>query len=107
MRNGSKLYIPQGISEIVDHLAMMMLDSPTFKDDFFEDQNVETVFLQLNEALKQIQSELGQERYDLLVSLSTRMRAAFESDPEDKTGKVVQGRRLIQEMQVVLIGRTL
>ena len=103
----AKLYIPQGISEIIDHLAMMMLYAPTFEHDFFEDQNVDTVFQELNQALSLIQKQLGPERYETLVSLSTRMRAAFEADPENKTGEASQGRRLIEEMQVVLIGRTL
>jgi hypothetical protein len=103
----AKLYIPRGISEIIDHLAMMMLYAPTFEHDFFEDQNVDTVFQELNQALSLIQKKLDQERYETLVSLSARMRAAFEADPEDKTGEASQGRRLIEEMQVVLIGRTL
>jgi hypothetical protein len=103
----AKLYIPQGISEIIDHLAMMMLHAPTFEHNFFEDQNVETVFHQLNQALSLIQKKLGPDRYETLVSLSARMRAAFEADPEDRTGEASQGRRLIEQMQVVLIGRTL
>lgn len=103
----AKLYIPQGISEIIDHLAMMMLHAPTFEHNFFEDQNVETVFYELDQALTLIQKKLGQERYEQLMSLSARMRAAFEADPEDKTGEANQGRRLIEEMQIVLIGRTL
>jgi hypothetical protein len=103
----AKLNIPQGVSEIIDHLAMMMLYAPTFEHDFFEDQNIETVFQELDQALRLIQKKLGQERYQTLLSLSARMRAAFEADPEDKTGEANQGRRLIEEMQVMLIGRTL
>lgn len=102
-----RLYIPQGISEIVEQLAFMMLAPPTFKDDFFVAQNVESVFYQLNEGLRLIRFELGEERYAAVTSLSNRMRRHFEADPTDTNGEAHKGRRLIEEMQVLLTGRTL
>ncbi len=100
-----KQYVPQGIGEIMDHLGMMMLSSPTFKDDYFTDQNIETVFAALNEGLELIRKELGEERYEALVALSDRMRAHFEADPEDKTKDAIAGRELIHEMEDLLTKR--
>jgi hypothetical protein len=87
---------------MMDFLAMMMLDSPTFKDDFFIGKNVETVFSALNEGLMGLQKKLGEDRYQSLRSMSDRMRAHFEADPEDKTEDALAGRRIIQEMEDIL-----
>ncbi|MDF8334779.1 hypothetical protein [Novosphingobium cyanobacteriorum] len=84
---------------------MMMLKSPTFMDDYFVDQNIDTVFFSLNEGLKVVRKKLGEERYAALVSLSDRMRAHFEADPEDKTEDGLAGRALIHEMEDLLTKR--
>jgi hypothetical protein len=81
---------------------MMMLKSPTFKDDFFVGRNVETVFSTLNEGLKRVQRKLGEDRYQTLRAMSDRMRAHFEADPEDKTDDALAGRRIIHEMEDIL-----
>ena len=81
---------------------MMMLKSPTFRDDYFTQRNVETVFFELNEGLKFIHKKLGDERYKKLSALSDRMRAHFEADPEDKTEDARAGRRIIREMEDIL-----
>ncbi len=81
---------------------MVMLSSPTFKDDYFTERSVETVFSSLNGGLVNIRKKLGEERYQTLSALSDRMRAHFEADPEDKTEDARAGRRIIREMEDVL-----
>lgn len=98
-------YIPQTIGEIMDHLGMMMLKSPTFNDDYFTEQNIETVYFSLNEGLKVVRQKLGEERYGALVELSDRMRKQFEADPEDKTKNSLMGRAIIHEMEDLLTQR--
>jgi len=98
-------YIPQTKGEMMDYLAMVMLSSPTFKDDYFPYRNVETVFYSLNEGLKAIRKKVGEERYAELVSLSDRMRAHFEADPEDKTEDTIKGRELVHRMEDIITKR--
>ena len=86
----------------MDFLAMMMLDSPTFEDDFFIGKNVETVFSALNKGFEAIRKKLGDEQYQTLRSMSDRMRAHFEADPEDKTKDALEGRQIIHEMEDIL-----
>jgi len=81
---------------------MMMLKSPTFEDEYFTNINVDMVFFELNEGLKFIQKKLGDERYQKLRTLSDKMRAHFEADPEDKTDDARAGRRIIREMEDIL-----
>lgn len=99
-----KIYIPQGVSELLDHLAYIMLKSPTFKDTtgYFPRQNIDTAFLSLNEGLLVIRKKLGEERYATLQAMSDKMRALFESDPEDVTGDARAGRKLVREMEGIL-----
>ena len=100
----ANMYIPQGVSEIIDHLGLMMLYSPTFVDDtgYFPNRNIDTVFHQLNEGLRLIRGKLGKERYLKLVEMSDRMRAHFEADPENKTDDTLKGRDIISEMEDLL-----
>lgn len=97
-------YIPQAIGEIMDHLAFMMLSSPTFEDDsgYFPGRNIETTFLALNEGLKAVRKKLGEERYVALAALSDRIRAHFEADPENNTDDTLKGRALIHNMEELL-----
>jgi hypothetical protein len=99
-----KPYIPQNIGELLDHLAGMMLGSPTFKDKtgYLPGRNIDTAFFSLNKGLLVVRKELGEERYTPLRSLSDKMRALFESDPDDKTGDTHAGRMLIHEMEDIL-----
>lgn len=102
-----KPYIPQSISEITDFLASMMFDSPTFKDDsgYFPGRNIDTTFFELNEGLKAVRNNLGEERYAALTVLSDRMRAHFEADPENKSEDTLKGRAIIHEMEDLLYPR--
>ena len=97
-------YIPRGAREIRDYLGMMMLSSPTFVDrtGHFPGMGVETVFYALNESLRLIRRQLGEERYLTLVEMSDRMRAHFEADPEDKTEDALKGREIIDDMRDLL-----
>lgn len=60
-----KPYIPKGVSQIMDYLGMMMLDSPTFVDrtGYLPGRNLEITFSELNEGLRLIRGKLGEERY--------------------------------------------
>ena len=90
----------------MDFLWFMMLKSPTFEDTSgcFPGRNVETTFFSLNEALKRLRRRLGERRFEELMSLSDRMRAHFEADPEDQTEDTLEGRKLIHEMEDLLTG---
>ena len=97
-------YIPKGISEIWDFLGAMMLSAPTFKDrtGYFPEQDINTEFFALNEGLKTIRKKIGDDNYKALVTLSDRMRAHFEADPEDRTEDGIKGRNCIIEMETIL-----
>jgi len=97
-------YIPKDISEIIDLLSMMMLSAPTFVDKtgYFPRRNIDTVFFELHEGLRLIRKKLGEELYLKLAEMSDKMRAYFDSDPEDKTGDTLKGYTLISEMQDLL-----
>jgi len=99
-----KPYIPKGISEIMDYLGMMMLESPTFIDrtGYFPSRNLEMAFYELNEGLRLIRGKLGEEQYRKLMEMSDRMRAHFEADPENKTDDTLKGRAIIEQMEELL-----
>jgi hypothetical protein len=97
-------YIPQGIGEISDHLSMMMLSAPRFEDKtgLLPGRSIDTVFTELNEALRAIRSEIGEDNYLTLLALSAKMRAHFEADPEDNSDDGIKGRDCIIEMKNIL-----
>lgn len=102
---GPKPYVPQGISSVVDHLGSMMLSAPKFKSRLpwaFE-ENIDTNFFELNEGLKTVRREVGEDTYARLVALSDKMRAHFEADPEDKTDDCLKGRDCIEDMTELLL----
>jgi hypothetical protein len=97
-------YVPQDVGELLDQLAYMMLAAPTFKDDtgYFPQRNIDIAFFSLNEGLQVVRKELGDSNYAALTVMSDKMRALFESDPDDKTGDARKGRVLIREMESIL-----
>jgi hypothetical protein len=97
-----KPYIPQTMDALLSQLSFMLLCSPTFEDVEFPGRNVETAFLQLNEGLKNVRAELGEQRFIALMSLSDEMRAHFEADPDDNNGRTRAGRQLVLEMEAIL-----
>jgi len=76
----------------------MILSSPTFRDDYFTDQNLESVFWAYVEGLIQAKHTLGAERFQLLLDLTAKARALFESDPQDENGASDQGRQILLDM---------
>ncbi|HEU0309631.1 MAG TPA: hypothetical protein VFR36_00230 [Sphingomicrobium sp.] len=97
-------YIPQTIDELWDQLGSMMLGSPKFQDKsgYFPGMSIQSEFFALNEGLKNLRDQLGEDRYQALLALSDRMRAHFEADPEDKTEDAIKGRELILQMEDIL-----
>jgi hypothetical protein len=55
-----KPYVPQTVGDMMDLLGMVMLSSPTFKDDYFTERNVETVFSTLNGGPQNVRKKLGE-----------------------------------------------
>jgi len=102
-------YIPKTTGEVHDFLGSMMLSAPTFVDEtgYFPDRNLESEFFALNEGLKAIREQLGEDGYQRMADLSTQMRTHFEADPEDKTGSASKGRKCIAAMEDILrsVGR--
>jgi len=101
-------YIPQDVGELWDKLGSMMLGAPLFKDraGYFPQKNIDTEFFALNEGLLALRKELGEERYATLRSMSDKMRALFESDPDNTNGGTKAGRKLIREMEDILKSTT-
>lgn len=100
----SRIHVPKTVGEIVEQLGSMMLSAPQFKSRLpwaFE-EDIDTNFYQLNEGLKAVRRQLGEETYVRLVEMSDRMRAHFEADPEDSTEDGIKGRELIDEMTDIL-----
>ena len=99
-------YVPQDLSELRDQLGSMMLQSPQFVDKtgYFPEQNIDTVFYELNHGLEATRRKLGVQRYETMRALSDVMRAHFEADPEDVNGRSAEGRKLILEMMEMLKG---
>lgn len=101
-----KPYIPKTIGELHDQLGFMFLKSPTFHDPFFPGRNLDTAFLQLNEGLHNIKSKIGKNRYSACIALSDRIRALFEVDPEDSNGSAREGRKLIREIETIILEKS-
>ena len=99
-----KPHVPETIDELLDHLASMMFSSPKFNhtSGFFLGMNIDTEFFALNEGLKKIRLELGEDIYFEMTQLSDRMRTHFEADPEDKTDGALKGRAIIHQMEDLL-----
>ena len=97
-------YIPKGFAEVWDYIGSMMFSAPLFRNTspFWREDGIDVEFFCLNEGLKTIRNDVGEETYQKLVALSDRMRAHFEADPESKNGEVIKGRELILDMQDIL-----
>jgi hypothetical protein len=97
-------YVPQNISDLMDQLGWMLLNSTKFEDDtgYFPGRNLDTAFFSLNEGIKVIRKQIGDENYRTLVALSDQMRAHFEADPEDKTEDGIKGRNCIHQIEEIL-----
>lgn len=98
-----KTSIPRTIGEVHVLLGFIMLKSPTFEDPIFPGRNAETTFFELNEGLAAIRREIGEKRFHQLTALSDRVRAHFEADPTDSNGEAREGRKLIQDMEAIVL----
>jgi len=98
------LLIPKTLSDIEDKLGGMMLLFPKFEDltGYFPGRSIDNTFYELNEGLRFLRPNLGEDLYLKLRDMSDRMRAHFEADPECKTGEARKGRDLILEMMDLL-----
>lgn len=100
----AKMYIPQGIQELLEFVVAMQLSAPTFMDKtgYLPFLNLNYEFQQLSEGLAHNRQTLGEERYQDLMHMSDRMRTLFEADPEDKTDETAAGCKIIHEMADIL-----
>ncbi len=99
-----KPYIPQTLSELWDQLGSMVLGATTFVDrsGYFPERSIETEFFSLNESLKLLRPKFGETNFATMMELSDRMRAYFESDPEDNSEGGLKGRECIYAMEEVI-----
>ncbi len=97
-------FVPKDLDTIYDLLGWMMLYAPKCDPGMswvFED-NIDLTFFGLNEGLKVVRREIGEEVYARLAAMSQQMRAHFDSDPEDKNGGCHKGRILINQMSDIV-----
>jgi hypothetical protein len=99
-----KRHIPRTLSELEDFVASLFGGAPTFIDDHFDFQNIDTEFDVYNQSLELVRKKLGEERYARLVSLGAQAKALFAADPEDTNGKTEQGFGLLKEIDDILHG---
>jgi hypothetical protein len=95
-------YIPASLSEIYDMLASLVGGAPTFVDDDFPGQNIDTCFYQLTESFGRVRAKVGEERYAALMDLAARAKALFAADPADDNGKTGQGIALLYEIEAII-----
>jgi hypothetical protein len=101
-----RIFIPENLGDVDDQLGSMMLDAPLFTHSPSRIRHtLELAFLKLNEGLKRIRSDLGDELYERLARMSDQMKALFQADPEDKTGETAAGQRIIMQMQELIQAR--
>lgn len=98
-------YIPKSVSELNDFLGFMIVQSPLFRNIEFPNQNLASVFFELNAALQIVRPRIGEERFQRLSELAQQVRNHFESDPNDDNGNTRAGRKLLYEMKAVLRSR--
>jgi hypothetical protein len=104
MRRPYKAYVSQTIGELNEKLGWMMMSAPSFKDrtGHFPERSIDTAFQGLNDSLDNLRDKLGEERYAAMRSLSDRVRAIFEVDPEGAKEETKSGYHLIHEMELML-----
>ncbi len=104
-----KPYIPQSVGEIIEQLEWMGYHTPTFEDPSFDElypgRDLKVVFYELREGLNVNRKALGEGRYLKAIEVTDRMRAYFESHPDDGVGQASEGTKLIEEMTDLLKGR--
>ncbi|HEX8901062.1 hypothetical protein [Vitreimonas sp.] len=97
-------YVPATISELLDHLELMLTMSPTFKDrtGYFPKHSPDYIFGQLYDGLLLSKSDIGDVRYEAIVVLAGEARVLFDADPQDDNGQAHEGRKIILKMEDIL-----
>lgn len=99
-----KRHVPEGIGELMDHLAYIMLSGPEFIDPDFIGRDMDAAFFELDEGLRLLRRKrkFPEERLEKLLDLSSRIRVLYEADLKGSTGDALRGRELILEMEELL-----
>ena len=87
---------------MMELLSWMMIYAPKLENTLENGRDLDSTFFSLNEGLRRQRGKLGDSRCDALLAMSDRMRAHFETDPENKTGDGQAGRDLIAKMEAML-----
>ena len=95
-------HIPKTLSELEDFLATLFGGAPTFVDDYFDFQTIDTEFDVYHQSLELVRGKLGEDRYTRLVFLGMEAKALFAADPEDTNGKTEQGFTCLKEIDDIL-----
>lgn len=93
-------YIPETLSEVMDHVVPMMGDAPKFKDEtgYFPRQNIDTEFYALIEGFGKVRDKIGDDRYAKAIDIAARMKAIFLEAENENDPKTMQGIYLIHEL---------
>ncbi|MDR6788852.1 hypothetical protein J2Y58_002217 [Sphingomonas sp. BE138] len=93
-------YIPQTLSELMDHVVPMMGDAPKFEDDtgYFSGQNIDTEFHALVEGFGKVRDKIGEDRYAAAIDIAARMKALFLEAADEDDPKTREGILLIHEL---------
>jgi hypothetical protein len=97
-----KRYIARTLGEIEEQISSMLGTAPTFIDDYFDFQNIDTEFEDLARGFDNVRSKLGEERYAELVGLASQAKALFAADPEGRSGEADLGLKLLLQIDDIL-----
>lgn len=95
--------IPTTIGDLYVLLGFVVIKAPTFLDPVFPGRNLTAIFFELEQGLNAIRDQLGNERFDELCRMASTARAHFEADPDDSNGRTREGRKLVQEMEAIVL----
>lgn len=99
-----RLYIPKSFGDLLENLNAILLCSPKFTG-FEPWRSLEARFYTLNEGLRDLRPQLGEECYQKLVAMSDYIRTCFEADPDETTGETRKGKDLVYEMEDLVKAR--
>ena len=84
--------IPKTVGELYDLLGYMVLSGPELKSRFVPEQNIETIFSDLDVGLINVRRVLGDTALQKLSDASREAKLLYES------GRHVEGNDLLQHM---------
>ena len=93
-------YIPETLSELMDHVVPMMGDAPLFKSQsaYLPNQSIDTEFYSLVEGFGKVRDKIGEDRYAKAIDIAARMKAIFLEAEDENDPKTMQGIYLIHEL---------